>query len=366
VKQLVCLLQGISDAPLEDLGGVTPFAKAHHPHFDQLEKEGSFKKIAIPNHATFGLSCERSLLALLGVDVNEQDVSKGPLEAYALGYALAPHQQAFSLRFMSVGQETIVDVSDELVADSENSLLCKALHQAFKQEGMFFFPLQGSQAVLLTTHPALCSLPRQRSMSPVDLVGRKWKELITKSSTEIFARIQQVLLTHEINSLREEMEEQPINAVWLSEQGSRPKWAEIVPQQKERCQQTALFSQSSSSLGIARILGIKQVKLSPEIKKYEHLSQILSQLDALFIDTDRLLIELPYLWDSTYKGDLLEKIKSIEWLDRHWVAPLIRYAQQHDVELIFRPLTNTDIREGKLTPGEIPIWCNTHTPLFSC
>lgn len=356
MKKLICFLNGLTDVSLDDLGGKTPFEKAHHPFLDSLTKQGAMKNVAVPSHSVYGASFERSFLSLLGIEEKSGECSRGPLEAYSIGYSLSPQQAAFSVRFVAAGQGVVVDVTDQLLSDNECKLFCKDLNREFGKEGLHFLPLQGSRAVLLTTHPALHSGANEVSLSPSEVVGKPWWELQpTKEARGLLERFSAFLAAHEINALRTELEEQPVNAIWLSEGGKKPSWADGRSSflQEKRI---ILHTTSPAIRGIAKCLKIPLWQLPEERQKFDQLLFMLGQLDEIFDEYDVAMIELLQLWDSTYKGDLLEKIKTIEWLDRNWLAPLYEWSQARKASLSLLPLANSDIRKGKVIGGSVPLW----------
>lgn len=371
MSHLVLLLTGLTDAPLQDLGGLTPLQKAHTPQLDQLAREGGCFSAIPPK----GGGVETSLLSFLGI---EEETSAAPVEACALGLPLKGDETLYCARLVSAGGGAIVEVGDELIGDKEGALLCAALTDEFKGEGVCFVHVKGPKCLVVIENsfgvhvhggsplpgglgPALSmegTTPREHlpfgpipgpGPSPFEVVGQSWKALLPKKIRsklgKLLERASTCLAEHEVNQLRADLEEVPVNALWVSEGGQRPNWMES-PQGFEGCE---IWCSTSVIQGVAKGLGIPCKELGRSLRMDREIESLLRQLQGQLPET--LIIELPHLWESTYKGDLLEKIKRIEYLDRHLIGPLAQ--SSHTLSLL--PLRHTDIRIGHVVEGCVPV-----------
>ncbi len=323
MSEILCLLPGLIDVPLQDLGGACPLEKAPTPTLDAMH-------CSVDHPPDYG-GLETVLLALLGVVPGEAS-PRGPLEAYSLGYALAPHQLAYSARLISAGDGIIVDVSDELTSDSEGKALLSALPGTF-------FHLEGPKGVYLTSQ----ELPRRIGCNPVACEGESWQQGLPQ---ELANGIETALVGHEINELRFDLEERPVNGLLLTEGGEAPQWDSTT-----ELGDTLVVTASAVMHGAARAVGAAVWRLPREGRRLENVSLILQQIPELTKKHSRILLDLPYLWQSTYEGDVREKVKTIEWLDRHLLAPI-----RAQWTLAVHPLRPTDIRLGTWLPGEVMTW----------
>ncbi len=314
MSEVLCLIPGLIDVPLEDLGGLTPMQKAPTPTLDSLPLE------EVISETPGGF--ESAFLKLLGVG-NLEEGARGPLEAASLGFSLAPHQRAFSARLLSSGEGVIVDVSDQLLSDEEGRAFFKAL------PGLFL-PLGGPRAVYITSNK---EIEEQRECNPIALQGSPWKSRLPESLAHSF---EEALVAHEINELRFDLEERPVNGVLLSEGGAAPAWS-VQPEYAD----TLLCTSSAVMHGAARSVGMQIWRLPLEERRFDNIALLLKELPERLKRHSTVILDLPYLWQSTYEGNLREKVKSIEWLDRHFLAPL---SERWSVRV--HPLCATDIRIG--------------------
>jgi|GEM_PF-1855948 len=349
MKKIVCLLEGITDRPLRDLGGVTPLQKAPTPNLDAMAKNGSVAALLPPPACP---TEEAALMALLGFDGDLNLVRRGPLEACALGEDLTRGQVAFSVRFVSSGQGVIVDVSDEVLSDSEGKLFCDALNAGMEREHCRFIPVAGPRAVLITDNPVFVEVADKQTPHPVDTIGMKWKEVLGKNRDlkKLLKQISCLLERHEINALREDLEETIVNACLLCEGGSF-----LSLGTKDDISRTLVCTTAPSLIGAAKMAGVDVWTFPTEQRKFHHLRTLLKRLDT--VEADTLVVVVPYLWRSTYKGDLLEKVKTIEWLDRNFVGPLKDWCEKEACDFVVGALRHSDISEGRMVEGATPLAC---------
>ena len=342
MPKLTCLLNGLIDVPLNDLQGLTPLEKAQTPILDQLMSAGDQQNLRAPERGGW----ESALLSYLGVNDAADELSSGPIEALAIGRQLAAHEIAYSLRFVSAGENTIVDVGDNILNDSECRVFCALLTQEFKPNyGLEFWPLSGPRALLIG--PRTPQLPEAEAPDAVDPVGCSWPSLIPDDSLRCaLLGASECLLQHPVNELRIDLEEDPVAAFLLFGAGTRQKWAR--PSGKA----PLLYTPHLASQGVGRAVGAELLQLPSEHRRFSHVEQLLKRLPELVNNYDEIVIDIPYLWQSTYKGDLLEKIKTMEWLDSHWLEPLHALCHQNEVGLEIAVLRPCDIRTGRWVAGD--------------
>lgn len=351
-KTIVCLLHGLSDEPLKDLGGLTPLQKASCFYLDSLVQKGKPIVMQTPSFGGF----ETAFLRMLGIQEGLDSLAQAALEAYSLGYVLTPTQLAFSLRFVSLGQNVVVDVSDHLLSDHEGKRLCSDLNSHFAAWACHFLHLKGPEAVLLCEKSLLQSMPKKPSYNPLKAIAKNWVDLLMEEKgaclPSLLREIQAFLQRHELNELKLDLEEAQANGFLLFNGGSKLAFA---PEQlKLQAKNVQIYSRCSKTLGIAKMLDIDVFQWPKEKQKYEHLIKLLGKLDDVFSRKDVLIIEAHQLWDSTYHGSLLDKVKGIEWLDRYIIKHLYHFCQTRDCQLFVLPLRHSSIQSGQILSGDVP------------
>ena len=356
MRTITCILHGITDKPLQDLGGLTPLQKASCENLDFLAKEGSFFSATPPRCG----GVEAALMSLLSkYDVSEP-LALGLLQAYSCGYDVNVDQMAFVIRLISTVNDIVVDVSDDIVSDEEGRMLCKGLNDAASELGCHFLHISGPNAVVIMQSSCEYNHTGFHEYNPIKTEGKHWLYPLALSKhpsnlelASLLRKASEILGNHEINALREDLEEPQVNALLISHVGGM--FHDIQKYTPEDASDTLLYTTSPVSSGISKLLGIDLLKLPSEHKKYSHLQTILCRLDTILEKKDRIIMEFHYLWNSTFKGDLLGKVKGIEFLDKNLMGPLVKYCSSHDVQLTVLPLQNSDIKSGEWRSGNIPV-----------
>lgn len=344
MKHLFFLIQGLQDVSLCDLQGQTPFERADTPHWKRLKDEGR----GFVFHPR-GNSALRTLWSLLTGDFESSFISRSALEAYSLGYRLRAKQRVFCFHFASAGEGVIVELSPQFARIEETRELCKSLNRSLGGRGCFFFPVENSRGILVMDGEGDSGVERlSRRCCAGDFLGQSWLDLLPyrEGLAPLMTQASEVLLRHPINELRMEMEENPINALILTDQGcSLPSPSSF--------QRTFVVSEDCAVQGMARYLGMGTRSFPEGALTVKGLPHFLEHgLPLLFEDYDCLLIDFPQLWRCTVSGHLLEKIKWIECFDEHLVARLEK--AEYDWTLL--PLTPVDIRKGVEGEGQVRAW----------
>ncbi len=106
-KILFIVLDGISDRPCPELGGLTPLAAAKTPVLDKLAAEGC---CGIMDTIAPGIrpGSDTAHLALLGYDPHKYYTGRGPLECEGSGIPMEPGMIGFRCNFATISKEGII------------------------------------------------------------------------------------------------------------------------------------------------------------------------------------------------------------------------------------------------------------------
>lgn len=338
MARVICILNGLFDVALQDLGGMTPLEKASTPTLDQLAQEGEWLRV----RPASGTRMETALLDFLGGDEDGETILAGPLEALSLGRRLSEDEMAYSLRFVACGEAVVVDVGDHLLNDSECRTLCAALSGEMRE----LWPLGGARALLIVPRQFQGGAP---SIDAVEALGHSYVDLAPDPGLRpLLVEMGQQLQSHSINDLRLDLEEDLINGCLLYAGGWKQEWRSRYLQPHGM----SCFSVDPLVQGVVRGLGMDLIQLPKEHRRFSYIKSLMGRLDEYLELGKDFLFDIPYLWQSTYKGDLLEKIKTIEWLDKHWLDPLWQSCKKGGHELYVLALRPTDIRVGAMREGD--------------
>src|SRR5512139_1297114 len=106
-KILFIVLDGISDRPCAELGGLTPLTAAKKPVLDKLAAEGC---CGIMDTIAPGIrpGSDTAHLALLGYDPHTYYTGRGPLECEGTGIHMEPGMIGFRCNFATITEDGII------------------------------------------------------------------------------------------------------------------------------------------------------------------------------------------------------------------------------------------------------------------
>ena len=144
MKYIVILGDGMSDEPVEALGGKTPLEAANIPNLDALASMGELGLVQnVPQGMTPG--SEVANLSVLGYDPSRDFTGRSPLEALSVGVPMTPEDVVFRCNLVTLTEEepydqkTILDHSAGEISTAEADVLMQALRDAFDDSQFRFY-----------------------------------------------------------------------------------------------------------------------------------------------------------------------------------------------------------------------------------
>ncbi|WP_428559865.1 MAG: cofactor-independent phosphoglycerate mutase [Solidesulfovibrio sp. DCME] len=142
-KLVFLIADGMGDWPVEALGGQTPMEAAATPVMDRLAREGL---VGLCRTVPEGLApgSDVANMSLLGFDPGSHHTGRGPIEAAAMGLALAPDDVVFRLNTVTVSgladDGLMRDYSAGHIATDVSTRLVERLGRECLPEGYALFP----------------------------------------------------------------------------------------------------------------------------------------------------------------------------------------------------------------------------------
>lgn len=142
-KLIFLIADGMGDLPIEGLGGRTPMETAATPVMDRLAREGMVGLCrTVPQGMAPGSDVAN--MSLLGFDPAAHHTGRGPIEAAALGLALAGDDVVFRLNTVTVSEFSddglMRDYSAGHIATEVSTKLVENLARECLPEGYALFP----------------------------------------------------------------------------------------------------------------------------------------------------------------------------------------------------------------------------------
>ncbi len=317
MKYVILIGDGMSDNPVEELGGKTPLEHASTPNMDSIASKGQLGLFrSVPEG--FPPGSDVANLSILGYDPKMYYTGRAPLEAASIGVVLGPEDVAFRCNLVTLsGKEDLpvmADYSAGHITTEEARDIIKSLDEALSSEGVRFYPgksyrhlmvWKGGSDGLKTTPPHdISDKPVEGYLPEGD--GADFIRSLMERSVEI-------LRDHPVNRSRRAAGRNTADSIWLWGHGRAPQ----MPTFKERFGlDGAIISAVDLMNGIGAYAGLEIIKV-PGVTGYidtnytgkaEYALKALESKDLVCVH-----VEAPD--EAGHQGLLKDKIRAIEDFD---------------------------------------------------
>ncbi|MBN2453492.1 MAG: cofactor-independent phosphoglycerate mutase [Candidatus Omnitrophica bacterium] len=355
MKYAILVGDGMSDYPMESLGGKTPLDVAKIPNINDIAGHGI---VGLVSTVPSGMKPASDIanLSIMGYDPKEYYTGRGPLEAANLGIELAENEIAFRCNLITANNDILADYSAGHISERESANIMKFLNEKLGSDKVRFYHGKSYRNLVIIKAKAqaeLADLMKVSCFPPHDISGGSIsKHMPAGRGAELLQRLMEdsrgILEKNEINKVRVDLKENPANMIWLWGQGTNPN----MPAFK------GLFNIEGSVIsavdlinGIGRLVGLEVVSVPGATGYYdtnyqgkgEYAVECLKKKDFVFVH-----VESPD--EAGHNGDLREKIKAIENFDKHVVGTVWKYLK-----------TAGDYRVMVLADHATPVSLKTHT-----
>ena len=324
MKYIVVLGDGMSDEPIEALGGKTPLEYASTPVMDELAGKG---EMGMVQNVPAGMSpgSEIANLSVMGYNPLTDFTGRSPLEALSVGVEMEPDDVIFRCNVVTLTEEepyaekTILDHSADEISTADADILMDAIREAFNSEEFQFYTGTSYRHIMVWKKGRVSSLePPHDHLTKV--IG-PWlpKETVLRSFME---RSFEILNNHPLNLARAAQGKRKANSLWYWGAGTKPALQNFT----EKTGLTgAMISAVDLLKGIAVGAGMKVCQVEGATgsidTNWEGKAQ--AAIDSLLRDgCDFAYIHVEAPDEMAHQGHMEEKVKSIEYLDSRIIAPV--------------------------------------------
>lgn len=324
MKYIVVLGDGMSDEPVEALGGKTPLEAACIPTMDALASMG---QLGMVQNVPAGMSpgSEVANLSVLGYDPRRDFTGRSPLEALSVGVAMEPEDVVFRCNLVTLTEEepytqkTILDHSAGEISTADADVLMSSLREEFNDETFQFYTGTSYRHLMVWKGGRISRLE-----PPHDHLGQvigPWlpqEEVLRRFMERSYA----ILNDHPLNRQRAAEGKRKANSLWYWGAGTRPSLRSF---REKTGLKGAMVSAVDLLKGIAVGAGM-QVYTVPGATgsidtNWEGKAQ--AAIDALTKDgCDFVYIHVEAPDEMAHQGLPEEKVRSIEYLDSRILAPV--------------------------------------------
>lgn len=359
MKYIIVLGDGMSDEPIEALGGKTPLAYAKTPVMDSLSKKSEIGLVqTIPEGMKPG--SDTANLAVMGYDPRIYYSGRSPLEALSIGVPMKDTDIALRCNIVTISEEdvpfeekTIIDHSSGEISTQDCTILLEAVKKELEGEGYHFYAGTSYRHCLIWENGQVVELT-----PPHDVLTQVIGQYLPEDQVlrEMMKKSHEILKDHPINVERKEQGLNPANCCWFWGAGTRPALKNF---QEKTGKKGMVISAVDLLKGIAVGAGMS----APAVEgangglhtNYEgKVGRVLQALCEEDYDFVYLHIEAPD--EMGHQGSVERKVQAIEYLDQRVLKPLTETLEERGVayRLLLLPDHPTPIRVRTHTSDSVP------------
>ena len=343
MKYLVCLLDGMADYPVPELQGKTPMAVAKKPNIDRLALTA---EVGLCQTVAQGLKpgSDVANLSVLGYDPKVCYTGRSPLEAASIGIDLAPTDVAMRCNLVTLSNEedycnkTMVDYCAGDISTAEAAELISYIQQKLGVAPYAFYAgvsyrhclvIQNGTTDLGTMTP------------PHDISGRVIGPYLSQSpnAAPLLALMRQsyeLLKDHPLNQKRIAEGKHPANSIWLWGEGRKPQLQDFY---QKNGVQGGIVSAVDLLKGIGKCANM-QVPEVPGATGYidSNFAGKAQAAKELFENgCDLVYVHMEAPDECGHRGEVQNKVRSIEIIDSTVVGPLLDYLKNTPHRVLIMP-----------------------------
>ena len=359
MKYIVVLGDGMSDEPIQSLGGKTPLAYAKTPVMDELSRKSEIGLVqTIPEGMKPG--SDTANLAVMGYDPKIYYSGRSPLEALSIGVPMKDTDIALRCNIVTISEEevpfeekTIIDHSSGEISTEDCALLLAAVKEELEGDGYHFYVGTSYRHCLIWENGQVVELT-----PPHDVLTQVIGQYLPKEPVlrKMMKRSHEILKNHPINLERKKQGLNPANCCWFWGAGTKPALKNF---QEKTGKKGMVISAVDLLKGIAQGAGMA----APAVEgangglhtnyegKTDRVLQAVCDEDYDFV---YLHVEAPD--EMGHQGSAERKVQAIEYLDERVLAHLTATLKERGVDyrLLLLPDHPTPVRVRTHTADSVP------------
>jgi len=359
LKYVIIIPDGCADEAQANLDGKTPLQAAHAPAMDSIAANGIVGRSKnVPDHLTAGSAVAN--MSLLGYDVNRYFTGRAPLEAAAQGIALGANDWAIRCNLVTVEDQIMRDFTAGHIGNDEGRRLLEDLQQQSPEPYIEFTPGVSYRNLLIYRGGEVPApfTDETHGTPPHDLTDKSIKEDYPRGPgsdrlSDWMSRSVEVFTGHPINQARLARGERPATNVWLWGLGKTPK---LTSFRELHGVSGAMITAVDLLRGLAQLVGWKCVEV-PGATGYTDTDYGAKGRYAVeeLAQSDLVCVHIEASDEASHEGDGAAKVKALEEIDQHIVAPLINALPDYgDYRVLVSPDHPTFLRTKTHSHGYVP------------
>ncbi|MCL2687332.1 MAG: cofactor-independent phosphoglycerate mutase [Methanobrevibacter sp.] len=358
MKYVILIGDGMSDYPLTELNGKTPLEVANIPNIDEIAKKGKVGQLqTIPENLEPGSDVAN--MSIFGYDPQKYYTGRGPLESGSMGIKTADDEVIFRCNLITEENGILDNFNAGHISSEEAASLIDSLNEKFSNElnpnigdngGKFYsgvsyrhlFVKKGAELTSFKTYP------------PHDIVGENideytnWNDESALKIKNIMLKSKEVLENHPVNQKRRENGQKIANMVFLWGQGLQPS----LPKFKDVYGLNGSIITAVDLLkGIGVFAGLNNIDVPGATGYFDTDYKAKGAYGANALESsDFLFVHVEAPDEAGHEGNIEEKIKAIERIDKHVLGQIMDEIPKYE-----------DYKIAVLPDHATPIDVRTHT-----
>ncbi len=334
MKYAIILPDGAADEPVRALEGKTPLQAATTPNMDRVATKGQVGTVVtVPNGYSPG--SDVATLSIMGYDPDEFYTGRAPLEAVAKGLTATPEQTIFRCNLVIIQDGKMRDFTAGHIGQQDADRLMQDLNKSQGTTGVTFHAGVSYRNLLIAPHPQQSStdIPSGTSDSadlsttpPHDIPEQQVVEHLPtgRGSFAVRSMMQaahDLLANHAVNMARAKRGEPIATDIWLWGQGQIKPLPTLLDRFNLR---GAAIAAVDIIRGIAKSAGLTIIEVKGATGYLDTDYKAKGEAAAAALDEfDLVVVHVEAPDEAGHLGDVAEKVKAIEQVDKHVVGPVL-------------------------------------------
>lgn len=361
MKYAIIIPDGCADKPIEALGGKTPLQVAKIPQMNAIARDGVLAQTDnVPAH--FPAGSEVANMTLFGYDPNQYFTGRAPIEAAAQGIQLGPHDWAVRCNLVTVVDQVMMDFTADHISTAESAELLKSLSDLVDNSNLQFVPGVSYRNLMIYRGGASSPSPfatDTRTTAPHDLTDLSVSDDYPRGRgsdmlVDIMQKSAALFADHPVNQKRIAAGKRPATNVWLWGLGGSPQ----LPSFQSRFGlQGAMITAVDLLRGLAALIGWDRIEVQGATGYLDTNYAGKGQAAVEALDKyDVVCVHVEATDEASHEGRHDEKIKALEMIDQHVVAPIrAKLESLGEYRLMVLPDHPTPCTTKKHSHGMVPL-----------
>lgn len=360
MKYILLLGDGMADHPLQELSNLTPLQYAKKPNIDRLASLSTIGMVqTVPENMSPGSDVAN--LSVLGYSPKLYYTGRSPLEAASIGIELNSSDVAIRTNFVTLSDhknfedKVMLDYCADEISTEESNLLIETLNQHFKTNEICFYTGVSYRHCMIWKF----GLTGLHLTPPHDIQNQTIGNYLPSGTNVTFIvdmirESYSILKDHPVNVNRIKKGLRPANAIWLWGEGKKT----TLPDFTEKWNMSgAMISAVDLLRGLGQSAGMQVIDVEGATGNLHtnYLGKAKATIQALKNGVDFVYIHVEAPDECGHRGEIQNKVTSIEWIDEKLLGPLLKDLEEfEDYKLLILPDHPTPVALRRHTNEAVP------------